>query len=141
MNTAPAGITVARYLVSRIEELGIKVVPVFQGGVIMKMIDEVGESSILRYVVPNHEQALSMMVDAYARLNGYGVGMATSGPGAVNMATGIACAYYDSIPCMFITGQVGMFHAKRQRGVRQRGFQETDVVSVLGPITKYTVLL
>ena len=141
METAAAAISVARYLVSRIEGLGIRVVPVLQGGVIMKMIDEVGESSVLRYIVPNHEQALAMMVDAYARLNGYGVGFATSGPGAVNLATGIACAYYDSVPCMFITGQVGMFHVKGDRGVRQRGFQETDVVSVLGPITKYSVLL
>ena len=141
MDTAPAAISVARYLVSRIEELGIRVVPVLQGGVIMKMIDEVGESRLLRYIVPNHEQALAMMVDAYARLSGYGVGFATSGPGAVNLATGIACAYYDSVPCMFITGQVGMFHVKGDRGVRQRGFQETDVVSVFAPITKYSVLL
>lgn len=134
-------VSVARYLVSKIEELGIDTVPVIQGGVIMKMIDEVGESKKLRYICPNHEQALAMMVDAYARMRGFGVGMATSGPGATNLATGIACAYYDSTPCLFITGQVGMFHVKGNRGVRQRGFQETDVVSVLGPITKYAVLL
>ncbi|MDP2704179.1 MAG: thiamine pyrophosphate-binding protein [bacterium] len=134
-------VSVARYLVSKIEELGIDTVPVIQGGAIMKMIDEVGESKKLRYICPNHEQALAMMVDAYARLRGFGVGMATSGPGATNLATGIACAYYDSIPCLFITGQVGMFHVKGSRGVRQRGFQETDVVSVLRPITKFAVLL
>ena len=141
MNSSDSGITVANYLVSRIEELGIKIIPVLQGGVIMKMIDEVGESKVLSYIVPNHEQALAMMVDSYARINGYGVGFTTSGPGAVNLATGIACAYYDSVPCLFITGQVGMFHSTGERNVRQRGFQETDIVSVLSPITKYAVLL
>ena len=141
MKSSNLNITVANYLVSRIEELGVKIIPVLQGGVIMKMIDEVGESNVLSYIVPNHEQALAMMVDAYARINGYGVGFATSGPGAVNLATGIACSYYDSIPCLFITGQVGMIHTTGSRNVRQRGFQETDVVSVLSPITKYAVLL
>jgi len=134
-------ITVAKYLVSRIPETGVSVVPVLQGGAIMKFIDEVGENPALTYISPNHEQALSMMVEAYARLNGFGVGMVTSGPGAQNLATGIACAYYDSTPCLFITGQVGMFHSKANRAVRQRGFQETDVVSMMKPITKYAVLL
>jgi len=105
------------------------------------MIDEVGESSILDYIVPNHEQALAMMVDGASRLSGYGVGFATSGPGAVNLATGIACSFYDSVPCMFITGQVGTFHLKSSKGVRQRGFQETDVISLMRPITKYCTLI
>ena len=134
-------ISVARYLVSLIEDLNIDFVPVLQGGAIMKMIDEVGESKKLNYIVPNHEQALAMMVDGYARIKGFGVGMVTSGPGAVNLATGIACSYYDSIPCLYITGQVGMIHVKGERKVRQRGFQETDVVSVLKPITKFSELL
>jgi len=68
MKSQEQGVSVARYLVSRIEELGVHVVPVLQGGVIMKMIDEVGESSILDYIVPNHEQALAMMVDGASRL-------------------------------------------------------------------------
>ena len=131
-------ISVARYLTSRIEELALDVVPVFQGGVIMKMIDEVGQSTSLDYVVPNHEQALAMMVDGHSRLSGYGVGFATSGPGAVNLATGIACSFYDSVPCMYITGQVGTFHLRKDRKVRQRGFQETDVVALMRPITKYS---
>lgn len=131
-------ISVARYLTARIEELGVAVVPVLQGGVIMKMIDEVGQSASLDYVVPNHEQALAMMVDGHSRLSGYGVGFATSGPGAVNLATGIACSFYDSVPCMFITGQVGTFHLRKDRKVRQRGFQETDVVALMKPITKYS---
>ena len=134
-------LSVARYLVSRIEKLGIDLVPVIQGGAIMKMIDEVGESKKLKYICPNHEQALAMMVDGYARINGFGVGMTTSGPGGVNLATGIACSYYDSIPCLYITGQVGMFHVTGNRKVRQRGFQETNIPNVLREITKYAKLI
>ena len=133
--------TVARYLTSLIERLDVDIIPVIQGGVIMKMIDEVGISEKLKHICPNHEQALAMMVDTYSRIKGFGVGMVTSGPGAVNLATGIACSFYDSIPCLYISGQVGNFHVKRERNVRQRGFQETDVVEVLKPITKYSVLL
>ena len=107
----------------------------------MKMIDEVGISNKLRYICPNHEQALAMMVDSYARIQGFGVGMVTSGPGAVNLATGIACSYYDSVPCLYISGQVGNFHIRRDRTVRQRGFQETDCVSLFKSITKYSALL
>ena len=133
--------TVARYLTLLIERLDVDIIPVIQGGVIMKMIDEVGISEKLKHICPNHEQALAMMVDTYSRIKGFGVGMVTSGPGAVNLATGIACSFYDSIPCLYISGQVGNFHVKRERNVRQRGFQETDVVEVLKPITKYSVLL
>lgn len=134
-------ISVAKYIVSRIAETGIDMVGVLQGGSIMKLIDEVGEHPKLSYISPNNEQALAMMVDGYAHIKGFGVGMVTSGPGAQNLATGIASAYYDSTPCMFITGQVGMFHNKGERRVRQRGFQETDVVAMMTPITKYSVLL
>ncbi|OGF92410.1 hypothetical protein A3H04_00435 [Candidatus Giovannonibacteria bacterium RIFCSPLOWO2_12_FULL_43_11c] len=107
----------------------------------MKIVDEIGQSKKIAWISPNHEQALSMMVDAYARLTGFGVGVVTSGPGGTNLITGIACAYYDSVPCLFITGQVGMFHVKGKRSVRQRGFQETDIFNLVKPITKYSVLL
>jgi acetolactate synthase-1/2/3 large subunit len=134
-------VSVARYLVYKVEELGIDCIPVFQGGAIMKLIDEIGQSKKIKYVCPNHEQALAMMVDGYARLKGFGVGVVTSGPGGTNLVTGIAGAYYDSIPCLFFTGQVGRFHLKRNRQVRQRGFQETDMIALMKPITKYSVLL
>ena len=134
-------VSVARYLISRIEDLGIDFVPVFQGGNILKMIDEVGQSKKLKYICPNHEQALSMMVDTYARIRGFGVGMVTSGPGAIDLVTGIADAFYDSIPCLFFTGQVGMFHVRGNRGVRQRGYQEGDIVNIMKPITKYSVMM
>lgn len=134
-------ITVAEYLVSLFPKTGVELIPLFQGGNIMKFIDEVGKHPKLKYIVPNHEQALAIIVDGYARLNGFGIGMATSGPGVTNLMTGIACAYFDSIPCLFLTGQVGRFHIKGERGVRQRGFQETDVMTMVKPITKFAVTL
>jgi acetolactate synthase-1/2/3 large subunit len=81
-----------------------------------------------------------MAADAYSRVTGnLGAAISTSGPGATNMITGICCAYYDSIPVIYITGQVATFRLKGNSGVRQLGFQETDVVEICKPITKYAV--
>jgi acetolactate synthase I/II/III large subunit len=83
-----------------------------------------------------------MAADAYARVTGsIGVAISTSGPGATNMITGICCAYYDSVLVLYITGQVSIFRLKRNSGVRQIGFQETDTVDICRPITKYAALL
>ena len=65
--------------------------------------------------------------------------MATSGPGMTNLITGIACAYFDSIPTLYITGQVNTNESKQSRKVRQVGFQETDIVNILRPLTKFAV--
>jgi acetolactate synthase I/II/III large subunit len=140
-DSSKENVSVSRYLISRIADLGIDFIPGITGGAIMKIIDEIGLNEKIEYVLPSHEQALSMMVDAYARLKGFGVGVVTSGPGGTNLTTGIACAYYDSVPCLFITGQVGMFHVKGDRNVRQRGFQETDNAEIVKSITKYSVMI
>jgi len=63
--------------------------------------------------------------------------MATSGPGATNLITGIASAWFDSVPVLYLTGQVNTFESKGDLGIRQMGFQETDIVSMVGSITKY----
>jgi acetolactate synthase I/II/III large subunit len=73
--------------------------------------------------------------------NNLGVAMATSGPGALNMVTGIGSCYFDSVPCLFITGQVNTYEYKFNRPVRQIGFQETDIVSVVKPLTKYAEMV
>ena len=67
--------------------------------------------------------------------------MATSGPGALNMVTGIGSCWFDSVPCLFITGQVNTYEYKFDRPVRQIGFQETDIVSVVKPLTKYAEMV
>jgi acetolactate synthase-1/2/3 large subunit len=131
-------ITVAQHIADKIESWGVKYVPIFQGGAIMNVLSEIGKNKKIKYYCPYHEQALAMAVDAYSRLTGFGVGVVTSGPGGTNLLTGVACSYYDSIPCIFFTGQVGQFHLTGKRKVRQRGFQETDNVSIFKPITKFS---
>jgi acetolactate synthase-1/2/3 large subunit len=130
-------VKVSAYIIKFFKSKGIKDFFVFQGGAIMNLINEIGNDKSINYIVPHHEQSLSMQVDTYARLNGYGVGLATSGPGATNLLTGFCSAYYDSIPCFFITGQVGQFHIKKNKSYRQFGFQETDVVSIFKSVSKY----
>lgn len=76
------------------------------------------------------------MADAYARLKGLGCAMATSGPGATNLITAISCSYYDSVPVLYITGQVTTFRMNDGK-VRQLGFQETPIVEMVKPITKW----
>jgi acetolactate synthase-1/2/3 large subunit len=81
-----------------------------------------------------------MAADAIWRTNGrIGVTLSTSGPGATNLITGIACSYFDSIPSLHITGQVNKSESKEaiQADVRQAGFQETDIVSVISPLVKW----
>jgi len=83
-----------------------------------------------------------MAADCYARLTGnYGLVLATSGPGATNLLTGICCSYYDSIPVIAITGQVPTSQLKKNSKSRQIGFQETDVVSIFKSVTKYAKLI
>lgn len=131
-------ISVAQFIVKKLESWKIKDVPIFQGGAIMNVLSEIGKSKKIKYYCPYHEQALAMAVDAYSRLNGLGVGFVTSGPGATNLLTGVACSYYDSVPAIFFSGQVGQFHITGDRKVRQRGFQESDIVSIFRPVTKFS---
>jgi len=110
------------------------------GGAAAHLIDSVAKNSSLEYICPQHEQAGAMAADGYARASGgLGCAIATSGPGATNLITGICSAYYDSVPVIFITGQVSTFRMKKDTGVRQLGFQETDILSMCKPVTKYAV--
>ena len=129
---------VSDYIALKIRNLGFKDVPVFQGGAIMHLIDSIGNLKSLNYYCPYHEQSMAMMVDAYARIKGFGIGCVTSGPGATNLITGVCCAFYDSIPCLFFTWQVGQFHIKKKQLHRQKGFQETDVKRLFSSITKFS---
>jgi acetolactate synthase-1/2/3 large subunit len=110
------------------------------GGACAFMIDALGRNERTGYVCTQHEQAASMSADAIWRTVGkVGVTMATSGPGATNLITGIATSWFDSIPTLHITGQVNDRESIKTIGadVRQAGFQETDIVSMVSTITKY----
>jgi acetolactate synthase I/II/III large subunit len=106
------------------------------------MIDSLAKNPEIDYVCAQHEQASAMMADGYSRVSGnLGVAISTSGPGATNMVTGVASAYYDSVPVLYLTGQVATFRLKGDRGIRQLGFQETDTVDIFKPVTKYAVMI
>jgi len=110
---------------------------VMTGGAAAHLIDSVGEHPNCNYRCYNHEQAAAMAADAYARVSDKPiVTIATSGPGAINLFTGIACSYYDSIPTFHITGNVSTFRSSVGKGVRQLGFQESNVVDMALHITK-----
>src|ERR1041385_2229538 len=92
--------------------------------------------SPIRHVLVRHEQGATHMADGYARASGkVGVAIATSGPGATNMVTGIATAMLDSVPIVCITGQVG------SKLIGSDAFQETDITGITLPITKHNYLV
>ena len=106
------------------------------------MIDSIAKTPGIDYICPQHERAGAMMADAYSRVTGnLGAAISTSGPGATNMLTGVCCSFYDSVPAIYITGQVSTFRMKGKLGIRQLGFQETDTVDIFKPVTKYAVLV
>jgi acetolactate synthase-1/2/3 large subunit len=130
------------YVAQFLAELGIRHVFAIAGGASLHLIDSLAKTEGTSYICPQHEQASAMAADAYSRVTGkLGAAVATSGPGATNMITGVCCAYYDSVPVLYITGQVSTFRQKRNSGVRQIGFQETDVVDMFKPVVKYAVLV
>ena len=109
------------------------------GGACAFIVDAIGRNQETEFVCFQHEQAAAMAADAVWRTTGrVGVTVATSGPGATNLITGIACSWFDSIPSIHITGQVNQSESREFLGanVRQAGFQETDIVSMVKPITK-----
>ena len=110
------------------------------GGASLHLMHSIEEKTGMHNICCHHEQGCSMAADAYTRVTGRtGVAVATSGPGATNLITGICCSYYDSVPMMAVTGQVSTFRMKGKSKVRQIGFQETPIVDLCKPITKYAV--
>ena len=108
------------------------------GGASLHLIHSLADNKNIQYICNHNEQACAMAADGYSRVSGKtGVAVTTSGPGATNLITGICCSYYDSIPSLFITGQVSTMRMKGDTGVRQIGFQETPIVDIAQEITKY----
>lgn len=112
------------------------------GGALAHLLDSVYDRKDISTVSMHHEMAAAIAAEGYSRVSGnIGVAMATSGPGATNLITGIGSCFFDSIPCLFITGQVNTYEFKFDRPVRQVGFQETDIVNIVKPIVKDAVLV
>ncbi|HEY9792424.1 MAG TPA: acetolactate synthase 2 catalytic subunit [Candidatus Obscuribacterales bacterium] len=124
----------ASILVRSLENEGVTTVFGYPGGAIMPVYDALVDSN-LRHILMRHEQAAALAADGYARATGkVGVCMATSGPGATNLVTGIANAYMDSIPIVAITGQVPM------TSMGTDAFQEVDIFGITMPIVKHSFI-
>lgn len=129
------------YIVTFLIEKEITDVFGYPGGMVTHLMESFDKyKDCISAHVNYHEQGSAFCACGYAQTsNKPGVAYATSGPGATNLITGIANAYFDSIPCIFITGQVNTYESKGDLLVRQKGFQETDIVSIVKSITKYAV--
>jgi acetolactate synthase-1/2/3 large subunit len=130
-------VKVSDYIVRYLESRGVSHVFEMSGGMIAHLLDSLHRRGTVRAVSMHHEQAAAFAADAMGRMTGVpGVAMATSGPGATNLLTGIGSSYFDSSATVFITGQVNRNEQKGTRAIRQLGFQETDIVSMALPVTK-----
>lgn len=131
------------YIVEFLIKNGITDVFGYPGGMVTHIMDSLGgyKDKISTHIT-YHEQGASFAACGYAQItNKPGVAFATSGPGATNLITGIANAFFDSIPCIFITGQVNTYESKGDLSVRQKGFQETDIISMVKGITNYSAYI
>jgi acetolactate synthase-1/2/3 large subunit len=138
--------TVADYILKFLISKNVNNVFLITGGAISFVVDAFSRNKKIKYTCVAHEQAAAMMADAYSRAEkGFAATMVTSGPGAQNLITGIACSWFDSVPVIHICGQVNSFELsstnKTTKNVRQVGFQETDIVSIVKPITKFAYQL
>ena len=130
------------YIATFLRDQGIDTVFGYMGGMITHLADSLDKCQGIQFIQTYHEQTASMAAEGYAiGSDGIGCAISTSGPGATNMITGIADAYFDSVPVLYITGQVNSYEYKYDKPIRQQGFQETDVVNIVKPITKYAVLV
>lgn len=131
---------VSDYAVATLAEHGVRHVFVVQGGAVAHLIDSIAKRSDMQYICSGHEQAAAIAVHGYAaRVGGFGCAMATTGPGIMNLINGVACLYYDSLPSIFVGGQVTTSRYRaRQLGVRQLGFQESPHADMMRLVTKYS---
>lgn len=130
------------YVMELLADHGVRHVFMLPGGGAMHLNDSLGRSDRLAYVATLHEQAAAVAAEAYARVtNGLGACMVTTGPGGTNAVTGVAGAWLDSTPVVFLSGQVKRADLKAGTGLRMLGVQEIDIVSIVEPITKYAVTI
>ena len=140
----PSLTKVSDYLARRVAELGVSHVFMITGGGAMHLDDSFGRRDDITLVFNHHEQACAMGVEGYARVRGdLGVAVVTTGPGGTNTITGVLGQWHDSIPALYISGQVRYDTTVASTGLplRQLGDQEADIVAIVAPITKYAVMV
>lgn len=131
----------SQYIADFVADLGVRHAFGVVGGGAMILNDAFGYHDRLTFVPMHHEQAASFAAEASARLTGFGCCLVTTGPGSTNAITGVSCAWVDSTPMIFISGQVPSHQMIGNSGVRQMGVQESDIVAMVKPITKFAATL
>ncbi|AFM42151.1 acetolactate synthase, large subunit [Desulfosporosinus acidiphilus SJ4] len=135
MNEEKKGLSGAEILLKALQEEGVEIIFGYPGGVLLPLYDAMLDSPI-RHILGRHEQGVVFAADGYARVSGkVGVCLATSGPGATNLVTGITNAFSDSIPLVVLTGQVPT------SSLGSDSFQEVDIIGITMPITKHSYLV
>lgn len=123
-----------------LEAKGVTHVFELVGGMITHLLDSISSLSQVKIVSCHHEQAAGFAAEGHARVTGVpGISLATSGPGATNLLTAVGSCFFDSTPTIFLTGQVNTYELKGDRGIRQLGFQETDIIAMVRPICKSAI--
>ncbi len=134
-------IKLSDYVFEVLKAKGVQQVFTLTGGGIMHLVDSMGHSG-MEYVCCHHEQAAAIAAQAYDMYQEQlSVCLITTGPGGTNALTGVAAAYVDSTPVIYLSGQVKRSDFASLRGVRQYGAQENDIISMAKPVTKYAVLV
>ena len=132
----------ADYVIKFLEEKKIETVFTVSGGGSIFLCDALYKAKKLNYVSCHHEQAVSFAAESYSRIkNKPGAAIITTGPGGTNCTTGVACCWIDSVPTIFISGQVYLSQTIGNSGLRQVGVQEFDIVSMVKSSTKYAVIV
>ncbi|MDQ2872259.1 MAG: thiamine pyrophosphate-binding protein, partial [Candidatus Eremiobacteraeota bacterium] len=137
MNTE---VRLADYVFELLAREGLKAAFLVPGGGSMHLVDALGKNRDIRFIANHHEQASSIAAEAYARVTGhFGCALVTTGPGSTNAITGVAGAWIESVPLLILSGQVKRADMIGNSGVRQKGPQEVDIISMVRSITKYAV--
>lgn len=137
-------IKLSDYVARRVAELGVSHVFMVTGGGAMHLDDSFGGRDDISYVCCHHEQACAIAVEGYARIKGaIGCAVVTTGPGGTNAITGVLGQWHDSVPALYLSGQVRYDTTVASTGLplRQLGDQEADIVAIVSPITKYAVMV
>lgn len=138
-------IKVSDYLVKRLAYHGVKDVFMISGGGAMHLNDSVGKSKKIKYICNHHEQASAIAAEGYARTTGkLAVVCVTTGPGGTNTLTGVIGQWLDSVPVLYISGQVKYettIDSCKNIGLRQLGDQEINIIDIVKPVTKFAVML
>uniref|UniRef100_UPI00404A927C thiamine pyrophosphate-binding protein n=1 Tax=Fulvivirga sp. TaxID=1931237 RepID=UPI00404A927C len=141
-NNVGIRVKISDLVIDEIARAGVDTFFGVTGGAAVHFFDSIEKNPMLKAIYCNHEQGAAFAVEAYAKTNKkFGAGIFTTGPGGTNALTGLAAAWLDSIPCIFISGQARTNQTVNGRNLRQVGTQEVDIISMVKSVTKYATTI